>query len=466
MIRFKEENIKYMALELPDEINFYKYSGDFDGEIAAIRRYLEKHDVTEGMKIRLALEEVIADGMTEDYLYDFDGLLSRVREKYPACSPADLEAFIDMGHADYIHRGGVRYFENAAARNVMNCCRRMLEELSTGEKHAPEEYFNRRLHENLDIMKKQGGRGYRFRIREHIAPNAAHSRPGSVIRVHLPYPAECPEQSAITLIDSSHPVYISDSQHRTAFIETEHRDGADYWIEFSYEIREKYIVPDASAVSAGQPDMDDFLCEEFPQIRFTPAICELAAELRGNETNPLLLARRAYDWVTRHVAYSYMRDYLFMDFIPGFAMLNDRGDCGVMALLFITLCRAMGVPARWQSGSHVEPDSIGSHDWAQFFVAPYGWLPADPSFGGGALRKGDTELWDHYFGNLDPYRQINCTGFAKPFDPPRLYLRRDPYDNQSGEIEYPDAPLWYDDIKTSREVVSAEELDVSSAELT
>lgn len=97
MIRFKEENIKYMALELPDEINFYKYSGDFDGEIAAIRRYLEKHDVTEGMKIRLALEEVIADGMTEDYLYDFDGLLSRVREKYPACSPADLEAFIDWG---------------------------------------------------------------------------------------------------------------------------------------------------------------------------------------------------------------------------------------------------------------------------------------------------------------------------------------------------------------------------------
>lgn len=137
MIRFKEENIKYMALELPDEINFYKYSGDFDGEIAAIRRYLEKHDVTEGMKIRLALEEVIADGMTEDYLYDFDGLLSRVREKYPACSPADLEAFIDMGHADYIHRGGVRYFENAAARNVMNCCRRMLEELSTGKNTRP-----------------------------------------------------------------------------------------------------------------------------------------------------------------------------------------------------------------------------------------------------------------------------------------------------------------------------------------
>lgn len=459
MIRFNEKNIKYMALELPDEIAFYKYSGDFDGELAAIKRYLNRCDVTDGMKLRLALEEVIANGMTEDYLCDFDRLLARVREKYPHCTAADLESFIDMGHADYIRRGGVRYFENAAARNIMNCCRRQLDDIESGKKNDPAGYFNRRLHENLEIMRSQGGRAYRFRVREHIAPRAEYSRPGSVVRVHLPYPAECREQSNITLVDSSHPVYISDSGHRTAFIETEHKDGADYWIEFTYDIKEAYTVTDAEAARPAPAETDEYLREELPQIRFTPSICELAATLAGSETNPLILARRAYDWVTTHVAYSYMRDYLYMDFIPGFAMLNRRGDCGVMALLFITLCRAMGVPARWQSGSHVEPDSIGSHDWAQFYIAPYGWLPADPSFGGGALRKGDTELWNHYFGNLDPYRQINCTGFAESFDPPRLYLRRDPYDNQSGEIEYTDAPLWFGEIRTSREVISAEELE-------
>lgn len=458
MIKFKEENIKYMALDLPDEIKFFKYSGDFDGEIAAIRRWLRR-DISDGMRIRLELEAVIADGMTGDYLYDFDGLLARIRKKYSHCTPEALEAFIEMGHADYIRRGGERYFESGAARNIMNCCRRRLDEIETGTPAEPEKYFSSRLHENLNIMRTQGGRAYRFRVREHISPDTDHSRPGNVVRVHLPYPAECPEQSNITLIDSSHPVYISDSEHRTAFIETEHRDGADYWIEFSYDIREAYITPDAAKVLPAPPETDEYLCEELPQIRFTPSVCELAATLAGDEKNPLILARRAYDWVTKHVAYSYMRDYLYMDFIPGYAMLNGRGDCGVMALLFITLCRAMGVPARWQSGSHVEPDSIGSHDWAQFYVAPYGWLPADPSFGGGALRKGDTELWDHYFGNLDPYRQINCTGFAKPFDPPRLYLRRDPYDNQSGEIEYSDAPLWFGEINTSREVISAEELE-------
>ena len=456
MIEFKEENIKYMALELPDEINFYKYSGDFDGELSAIERYM-KRDISDGLKVRLKLEAVIAERMTHDYLYDFDGLLERIRKKYPACRPSDLEKFISMGHADYIRRGGVRYFESSAARNVMNCCRRQLDELESGNSIEASRYWSSRLHENLEIMKKQGGRAFRFRVREHIAPDDKYSRPGSTVCAHLPYPCECPEQSDIQLEASSHPVYISDSEHRTAFINAEHCDGADYWVEFSYTIREPYNVLDPNEVSAEQPDF--CLDEELPQIRFTPAICALAAELAAGESNPLILARRAYDYVTTHVAYSYMRDYLCLDFIPGFAMLNGRGDCGVMALLFITLCRAMGVPARWQSGSHVEPDDIGSHDWAQFYVAPYGWLPADPSFGVGALRKGDVELWDHYFGNLDPFRQINCTGFAATFDPPRRYLRRDPYDNQSGEIEYADAPLWFGQISSSREVVSAEELE-------
>ena len=39
-----------------------------------------------------------------------------------------------------------------------------------------------------------------------------------------------------------------------------------------------------------------------------------------------------------------------------------------MALTFITMCRIAGVPARWQSGLYVAPDSVGSHDWAEFYT--------------------------------------------------------------------------------------------------
>ena len=59
MIRFDEEEIKYLAVELPDEIKFFKYSGDFEGERAAIAAY-QKKDIPFALKRRLDIEDVIA----------------------------------------------------------------------------------------------------------------------------------------------------------------------------------------------------------------------------------------------------------------------------------------------------------------------------------------------------------------------------------------------------------------------
>ena len=100
-----------------------------------------------------------------------------------------------------------------------------------------------------------------------------------------------------------------------------------------------------------------------------------------------------------------MREYFTLpDSIPDYYAAGLRGDCGVQALLFITLCRCAGIPARWQSGLFVTPYAQGCHDWAQFYVAPYGWLFADCSFGGSAWRAGNAERHAFYFGNLDPFR--------------------------------------------------------------
>jgi nicotinamidase-related amidase len=45
------------------------------------------------------------------------------------------------------------------------------------------------------------------------------------------------------------------------------------------------------------------------------------------------------------------------------------------------LCRAAGVPARWQSGWQTKPGDWNMHDWSEFYVEPWGWLPADASYG-------------------------------------------------------------------------------------
>ena len=94
-----------------------------------------------------------------------------------------------------------------------------------------------------------------------------------------------------------------------------------------------------------------------------------------------------------------------------------------------------------------------------FYIAPYGWLYADCSFGGSAYRAGSEERRDFYFGNLDPWRLPLCVGFQQAFTPPRRFLRRDPYDNQNGEVETLTRRLDRNEYDTDCRVVSYEEMD-------
>jgi len=135
------------------------------------------------------------------------------------------------------------------------------------------------------------------------------------------------------------------------------------------------------------------------------------------------------------VTYAFMRDYFQFDDHGEFCAVNLKGDCGLQALLFIILCRISGVPARWQSGMSIDEDYVGSHDWAQFYLPGWGWLFADPSYGGGAYRAGSSERHQFYFGNLDPMRMAATRVYQAEFEPKKQQLRMDPFDSQSGEIE-------------------------------
>jgi hypothetical protein len=129
-----------------------------------------------------------------------------------------------------------------------------------------------------------------------------------------------------------------------------------------------------------------------------------------------------------------------------------------MSTLFITLCRALGVPAKWQSGLYTAPNEIGCHDWAMFYVEPFGWLYADLSMGESFARNNEKILYNHYFGNLDPFRTVTCNDFQKQFEPPKFFMRCDPYDNQCGEAEFEDAGLFLGDWDCGRSLISAEEI--------
>lgn len=458
---FQYQDLEALAIALPLEVDALRRSGDFDGELACIDRLLKRGDLPLSMQTRLRMEQVIARGMREDYRMDRATFLSRLREKYPKCDEAMLETLLATGHVDTILVGGELRFQNAAVSNTLNCCRKQLEENEHPETEFvyPEDTL---LRENHRLMKKNGGRAFRYRVRLSLTVDEEAQRAGKRIRVWLPMPAKCPEQSDIVLLDSSGAPHLSGGKQPTAFFEEVYTPGKEFFVEFAYTHRMPYFALNTADVSDEQPH---FYTEEMlPHIQFTPTVRALAAELRGGETNPLLIARRIYDYITCNVKYSYMREYLLIDNISEFCAVNRRGDCGVQALLFITLCRCLGIPARWQSGNAVKPTgSIGSHDWAMFYVAPWGWLYADPSYGGGAKRRGDDVLCSHYFGNLDPFRMVCATEVQQPFSPEKLFLRDDPYDNQSGEAEWEDFPLHASGLTRRKKLLEAEEVPYMGA---
>jgi len=251
-------------------------------------------------------------------------------------------------------------------------------------------------------------------------------------------------------------VNAPDYPHRTVFFEKPCVPGEVFFVEYEYTNHIKYTDHKPEAVLEAQPS---FYTEEFkPHIVFTPYIKKLAGEIVGDEPNPLVRARKIYDFITINIMYSFVRPYFTITNITEYAASGLKGDCGIQALLFITLCRCSGVPARWQAGLYANPLSIGHHDWAQFYVAPYGWLFADCSFGGSAWREGALERWNFYFGNLEPFRMPAASEYQFDFNPPMNFPRHDPYDNQGGEAEYIDMRLESGGFETSQEVVAITEL--------
>lgn len=82
-------------------------------------------------------------------------------------------------------------------------------------------------------------------------------------------------------------------------------------------------------------------------------------------------ARKASTWTANNIPYTRMNTGIH----PVQDILDNGGDCGNQASIFISLLRAKGIPAR-----HVVLCRIGSfHVRAEFYLAGYGWIPADPN---------------------------------------------------------------------------------------
>ncbi|MBE5772226.1 MAG: transglutaminase domain-containing protein [Clostridiales bacterium] len=441
-------DLKYLAVPLPEDVLKLKGYGDLERLNRVIDKKLAKDNLPLALRRRLEYEKIIISLWPRAYPHNQEAAMKQLRDCFGDFTEEELDQLRDDDAVEWAYINGEIHYKNNFLSNLIKTRPHYAARVVDENRLAYSRNKAKLLNENMARMKKDGKVAVRFHMRAEMTIDPLPGRDGQKVYAHLPLPIEYAQVKNFKLLSVSHPDAIvapSDFPQRTiCFHEVPDRP---FVVEYTYENHLQYVEPDPAKVIDQQPT---FYTEEYaPHISFTPYLKMLAAEIVGDEKNPLIKARKIYDFITTKMIYSFMRAYMTMPNVPEYGASSMKGDCGVQALLFITLCRICGIPARWQAGLDVNPLDVGEHDWAQFYIAPYGWLFADPSYGGGAYRAGDMERWNFYFGNLDPYRMPANSEYQHDFYVPYKNHRYDPYDNQDGEAEYEDAsvpgPAWHSD---------------------
>jgi transglutaminase-like putative cysteine protease len=163
------------------------------------------------------------------------------------------------------------------------------------------------------------------------------------------------------------------------------------------------ITEEIRRVFAAELNLDEKHMEVSPEIR------KAANDLAGKETNPVLQARKFFQYVIDKSDHYSKFGPSPKGLCLGSAkecMLGTGDCCTDQHALFIALCRSRGIPCRLMYGSRLKPENEGKdfdpgyRCWPNFFAPGLGWVPLDISSADTAPAERATE----WFGGLDENR--------------------------------------------------------------
>lgn len=458
----RNDAFRSLDIGLPEDILRRKIYGDFAGAQRLIALRLSDPDLPQALRNCLTVQGEIIRRLPEEYPYTRVQALEVLRAHIPDFSEDEFDLRVDRREISWIYVDGVprffgRFFDTLCKAEPAFAARAGMT-LPGAESASKGSETEDRLNRRVRRMKEQGKLTCRIRIRASLQLKEEAFTPGMFVQAHLPIPVPCSQQKEITLERVFPPEGCpapEDALQRTLCWEETMVENHPFEVEYSYLHTEVFHDLEGKHASGEQPDF--FTREEHPHIVFTPYIRDLVRTLTQGTEDPLEKARRFYDFITQKMRYTFMPSYFVLENIAENCARSFTGDCGVFTILFVTLCRCAGIPAQWQSGLAAEPGFCGAHDWAKFYVAPFGWLYADPSYGIAAVRAGNEERRKFYFGNLDPCRMVANQAFQAPFHVEKAHWRADPYDNQVGEMESRERGFTYDEFLRDKQVLSCQE---------
>jgi transglutaminase-like putative cysteine protease len=436
------------------------------GDLAEVERRLHSADAdgpAADARARAELAEIVRR-LRHDYSLDAAGLAAVVRGIVPDATDDEVAAWVAEARLASRTIDGRRLLHRRASQNLFLFSPRARARRDAVTPPPPPACS---LVEHAQAAVAEAARTgsdrvlpVRHRVTHTIKVPADHPaiRPGARVQAWLPFPQETDLQREVRLVEAGpgeprigaagrlEPEAegcLQRSVHLEAVVSNPPQP-----LEFRevFEFVSTAFCPDldesrAAALPAAWGDA--FLGERPPHIVFTPEIRRQVEEIVGAETNPLARARRIFRWVSRSIPWQAEDEYSTIPSLAVRGFTLRRGDCGVQNTVFVTMCRIAGIPARWQSGFETRPvTGIGMHDWAEIHVAPWGWLPADASYG--VQPSADPRVADFFCGGCDSYRLIVNLDWGHDLCPPFPGLRSEPADFQRGEVAVDGRPLYFD----------------------
>jgi hypothetical protein len=394
-----------------------------------------------------------------DFSRDCTYILDYLKPYYPDLTQEQVAAWeASKALEGRVIDGQKRYFRNAG-RNLFRIDReakKVFEAVNGVTRDVEDVYLDTYNHDVIAAVRSTGEnlvKPVTFVIKYELTVKPDVVPAGETVRAWMPYPRE--DQNSMTdiqLLSASESDFIiapDEVEHKSIYMEktaeagkptvfsyTFSFTGYNEWYDFSPE--------DCKPYDTASDLYKTYTAERKTHIVFTDRIRTLADSLTAGETNPYLKARNIYRWIAETYPWASAREYSTLENIPMYVLENGHGDCGQVGLLLVTLCRAAGIPARWQSGWMLHPGAVNMHDWSEIYYEGIGWVPTDVSFGRGRGEVKDIE--DEYFfytKGLDAYRLICNSDYSGQFYPAKKFIRSETVDFQRGEVEWAGGNLYF-----------------------
>ncbi|WP_425600817.1 transglutaminase-like domain-containing protein [Frateuria edaphi] len=432
--------------------------GHFDAARKAIDAALAQPGLAPEAREALEFQRERMHRILLDFTLTADEAKARIRKQIPDLTDAEFARWDQAGLLEHMVIDGRTLYFNRAPSNLyrLSAEARDRRAVQTPIADGPNETLNdhhRAAFREALATGKAGVLPMRVRVTQTVTVDATAVPAGETVKAWIPYPRAIPGQQDDIRFVASQPagarVAPVDTLQRTAYMEAPAKAGQPTVFKLTYELtlraQSHPIDPDKVVPATITPELKPFVEQRAPHIVFTDDLRAFSRKVVGEEKNPYRIAQKLFAAVDR-IPWAGAREYSTISNISDYTLHAGHGDCGEQTLLLLTLLRLNGIPARWQSGwmfSDVDYDNI--HDWGQLYLAPYGWVPVDVTFGQLEPKPGDDpRLRWFYLGGLDAYRIAFNDDFSRPFVPAKQFPRSETVDSQRGEVEWRGGNLYFD----------------------